>query len=244
MNASGHSAYEKIKILYEDSLKDIHDLTKRLEQVSSQLNASACLVDEIRKPPKSAIQEASETFKTPADQEMTRAGNKAVSSLSGEVGEIARKIAGDAAAVERYRARKKAVVFVSAIALLSGLVFGAGGFWAATSLSSSHVNVAERKLAEANLRLVIESKRVDAKIAELKQKSVDEIAKIRAAADWVATPDGQLAKKFFDLGNGVAAATCDSPVWEIRTVQNVKWCHPKRRDLFGGNDDMHGWKIP
>jgi len=154
MHAIGHSEYEKLKILYADSLKDIRDLTVRLEQVSSQVNASASLVAGIQKPSKSAIQKASETFKTLFNQKTTRADNKAVSSLSRKVG----KIAGVAA-------------------LLSGLVFGGGGFWAATLHSSSRVNMAERKLAQANLRLESESKRADAKIAELEKRPVNKIAK-------------------------------------------------------------------
>lgn len=244
MGSSGYSETEKIKILYEESLTDIKQLTTRLEAVSLEISSSSSTVHDIEKLSASAIREASETFKKLANQEMKRAGDAAISSLSGEVGKIAQKIAGDAAATERYYARNKAVGFVAAVMLLTILLFGGGGYLFATSMTASHLNAAERDLAQANLQLENEKKRVDKKIADLEKKSANEIAKIRAASGWAGTPTGQLAKKFFDLGDGVYAATCSSTTWEIRNTKSGKFCLPKRRDLFGGDDTLYGWKIP
>lgn len=251
MGTPGHSETEKIKILYADSLKDIRDLTTRLEEVASKVHASSETAHEVEILAKSAISEAYETFKGLADKEMKRAGEAAISALSGQVGRIAQTVAGDSAAVERHNSLVKASVFASIGVIFCAFIFGGGGFLFAKSLSSSRVTSAERELVQANFQLENEKKRVDEKIVELEEKSVglekkseDEIAKIRAASGWAGTPTGRLAKKFFDLGTGNQAATCNSDTWEIVEDKNKsKWCIPKRRDLIGG-DQQPGWKIP
>lgn len=201
MGSSGHSETEKIKILYEDSLKDIRNLTTRLEEVALKVQSSSVSID---------------------------------------------KVADDSAATERHTAFVKAVAFASAGVLFCGLLFGGGGFLVAKSVSSIRVNTAERDLAEANSKLQKENKRVDEYIADLEKKSAENIAQIRAASGWAGTPNGQLAKAFFETGSGRTAATCKaSEVWEIvKDENNEKWCIPKRRDLIGGDDKKYGWRIP
>lgn len=244
MGSSGYSETEKIKILYEESLGDINKLTKKLEDVSLKLNTSATTVHEIEKLSASAISKASETFKELANNEMKLAGDSAIAALSGEVGKIAQKIAGDAADSERYYARNKAVGFVGAVVLLTALIFGGTGYLYATSMTASHLNAAERDLAQANLLLGNANKQVDEKTAILKKNYLAEIEGIRDASGWAGSPTGQLAKKFFDLGDGASAATCKSDTWEIIDIKKDKWCVPKRRDLIGGNTEKFGWKIP
>lgn len=244
MGSSGYSETEKIKILYEESLKDIRELTARLENVSLEIQSSASIAHEVEELSKSALREASETFQALANKEMKRAGDAAIEALSGEVGRIAQTVAGDAAAVERYNARTKAVGFVGAVVLLTALIFSGGGFLAAKSVSSVRVNAAEKDLAQANLLLENANKRVDATIAELAKKSADEISKIRAASGWAGTPTGQLAKNFFDIGSGIVAAACKGDTWDIVETTEGNWCVPKRRDLIGGDSQKYGWKIP
>lgn len=182
-----------------------------------------------------------------ANKEMKRAGDQAILALSGEVGKIAQRIAGDAADTERYYARNKAVGFVGAVVVLTASLFGGGGYLYATSMTASHLNAAERDLVQANVLLQNANKLTDEKIAELQKNSAIEIANIRATSGWAATPTGKLAKKFFDLGDGGYAAQCTGHgnTWKVYTDENnVKRCIPKRRDLFGGDSKEVGWKIP
>ncbi|WP_426166316.1 hypothetical protein [Polaromonas sp. DSP2-3-2b2] len=182
-----------------------------------------------------------------ANKEMKRAGDQAILALSGQVGTIAQKIAGDAAAVERNNSFVKATVFAIAGLLLCGLLFGGAGLLTAKSFASISVNAAERDLAEANLLLQNEKKRIDEKIVELEKKSADEIARNSAAIGWAATPNGRLAKAFFDTGGGAIAATCNAKYLE-KEIDSEKrtWCYAKRHELFGGEDNKltSAWRIP
>ncbi len=67
--------------------------------------------------------------------------------------------------------------------------------------------------------------------------SADGYAKARdevAAAAWAGTPDGRLAKHFFDL-DGKKAALCDSKSWTAKVAKDkTRWC------IFGSD----GWRIP
>lgn len=107
-----------------------------------------------------------------------------------DVGKIAQKLAGDAAAVERHNSLVKASVFASIGVIFCAFIFGGGGVLFGESLSSSLVTSAQRELTEANLLLKNEKNRVDEKIAELEEKSAVEIEKIRAASGWLGTNDG------------------------------------------------------
>lgn len=84
--------------------------------------------------------------------------------------------------------------------------------------------------------------------AEVDKKSEAEVEKIRAAAGWAASPDGRLAKRFFDLG-GKSAATCsDEHNWRVeeRTTEDnkvFKVCITKMRNLVS-DDKISGWRIP
>ncbi|PIQ26985.1 hypothetical protein COW64_09025 [bacterium (Candidatus Blackallbacteria) CG18_big_fil_WC_8_21_14_2_50_49_26] len=99
------TAEEKIKILYEDSLKDIRDLTTRIEGIKeSQSKFEA------------AVKTLLSSIPAVADREIKRASSEAITTLSGEVGKIAQKVAGNAAI-----ARKAAFI-------LSGLVTAMGIF--------------------------------------------------------------------------------------------------------------------
>jgi hypothetical protein len=178
-----------------------------------------------------------------ADKEMKRAGAVAIESLAGEVGKIARRVAGDAAAVEKHTAFTKAVLVASASVLACAFLFGGGGFLAAKAAAAIRVDAAQKDLAEAN-------KAVDQAKAELAsyqavadKTAAAEIEKIKTASGWAGTPTGRLAKQFFDVGGGLLAANCKGDTWDIVKNKEVKWCVPKRRDLLG-DSVQYGWKIP
>lgn len=177
-----------------------------------------------------------------ADKEMQRAGEAVIATLSGQVGRIAQTVAGDAAAVEKHTAVTKATLVVSVGVLFCALLFGGAGFLAAKSAAAIRVDAAQKDLAEAK-------KAADQARAELAsyQSKADktaaaEIEKIRVASGWAGTPEGRLAKRFFDVG-GEAAATCNSDTWDVVQSKEGKWCVPQRRDLLGDNQ-RYGWKIP
>jgi hypothetical protein len=182
-----------------------------------------------------------------ADKEMKRAGEAAIEALAGRIAGIAHKIAGDTAADERNKSYIRAVGFLSALLLVASLVFGGGGYFLTRASAALIVKIAEKDLAEANLLLENEKKRVDEKIAELETKSAAEIARNNAATGWAATPNGRLAKAFFDMGDGKAVATCGGTYLEKQIDSEKKtWCYAKRPELFGGKDNevKDRWRIP
>jgi len=182
-----------------------------------------------------------------ADKEMKRAGDAAIEALAERVAEIANKVAGDAAAVERNKSYYKAVGLVGAIVLLTILISGTSGYFLTRASAALIVKIAEKNLAEANLLLENEKKRVDEKIVELEKRSAAEIARNSAAIGWAATHNGRLAKAFFETGGGVIAATCKAKYLEKEIDSEKKtWCHAKRPELFGGEDNkfMSAWRIP
>lgn len=99
----GHTAEEKIKILYEDSLLEIRELTSRLESIKAAVIA----------------------LPGAADKEMKRAGAETISILAAEVAKIAHRISDDAAVAERHKAFYLAAGLLS---LSSTVFFGAGIF--------------------------------------------------------------------------------------------------------------------
>lgn len=99
------TAEEKIKILYEDSLKDIRDLTTRIEGIKESQSKF-----------ETAVNSMISSIPAVTNREMKRASSEAITTLSGEVGRIAQKVAGNAAA-----ARK-------AVFILSGLITAMGIF--------------------------------------------------------------------------------------------------------------------
>jgi len=108
------TAEEKIHILYEDSLKDIRDLTTRIEAIKeSQFKFEK------------AVKSVIASIPAEADREMKRASSEVITTLSGEVGKIAQKVAGNAAAVRK-------ATFVLAGLLASMGIFALGFSFGAT----------------------------------------------------------------------------------------------------------------
>ena len=183
-----------------------------------------------------------------ADKEAKRANDAVISGLGKEVGRIAQQIAGNAAEATAAKSRTEAARW-QAGALLVGLAVGAiGTYLAVSGAHAINMSTARDRVAAAELRAETAEaeakKRADEAIAEITEKSGAAVAAVSARNTWAASATGQLAKRFFDSGAGSIAATCKSPVWEIKETQNGKFCVPKRRDIFGGGTDEYGWKIP
>lgn len=147
-------------------------------------------------------------------------------------------------ASERNNATKWAVIGLIA----SAVIFGGTGYlvrWGADSLNLSEA----RELVQAAKNEAESEKESFKKYqAEVDKKFETEVEKIRAAAGWAASPDGRLAKRFFDVG-GKKAATCgDEQNWRVeeRTTEDkkvVKVCITKMRNIIA-DDKISGWIIP
>jgi len=190
------------------------------------------------------IQEKIDAFPGAADKEMKRAGDAAIGALAGRVAGIANTIAGDAAKTERNKSALKltyvnlgALVLCGSIFAFVGIVFDRG----VNAINLSHL---QDLVAEANQTAEKATADLAAYQSVADKNAASEIGKIRAASGWAATPTGKLAKQFFDLGGGLAAAGCKGETWDIVKYKEGKWCVPQRRDLIGGDGQQYGWKIP
>lgn len=99
---------EKIKILYEDSLKDIRDLTARIEGVKESQGTF-----------ETAVKTLMSSIPALANKEMKRASSEVISTLSENVGRIAQQVAGNAAV-----AKKTTFVLFGLLAGLAMFGFG------------------------------------------------------------------------------------------------------------------------
>lgn len=182
-----------------------------------------------------------------ADKEMERAGEKAITALADQVGYIANKIAGDTAAATAADARSTAAKWQGGMLVVGMLIGVTGTYLAVTGANAMNMSTARDRVAAAEMRAETAEadakKRADDAIAAITEKSGAAVAAVAARNTWAASTTGQLAKQFFDSGTGLAAATCKSPVWEIKEMKNGKFCVPKRREFFGDSEE-YGWKIP
>jgi hypothetical protein len=172
-----------------------------------------------------------------ANKEMQRAADQVLLKLSGEIGLLAQRIAKDAAHAEKASAISTATKWSLTGLLISAITFGGLGYvvrmWAD-----------DARLRSANLMVSEAQEKSDQKIASIKQQTREEIELMRKAIGWLGTEKGMLAKRFFDNGGGIHAATCNSPVWQIYKTKDGNYCVPDRRKLFGGDTNLYGWKLP
>lgn len=172
-----------------------------------------------------------------ADLQLKRAGRDALESMSTEVANLANRIAGDAARVERANAVSRATALVLGGLIVSSSLFFITGFYISRSRDSQQLNKMESEVHFAK-----NDADAEARAAHLETEA--EIDRMRRSIGWAATPEGKIAKSFFENGAGMVAAKCVSPVWNIVQTTAGKYCVPKRRDLFGGEEEKYGWKIP
>ena len=238
MGTSGYTETEKIKILYEESLRDIHALTERLEKVSSKVNNSVVIIHEVDKLAKSAITEAAESFHTLADNEMKRASDSAISSLSTDVGKIAQKIAGDAAAATAADARSTAAKWQGGMLVVGMLIGVTGTYLAVTGANAMNMSAARDRVAAAEMRAETAEadakKRADDAIAAITEKSGAAVAAVAARNAWAATAAGQVAHKLAEAGDLGKIAGCLGDGWEKKKdeASGAFWCYIPQSDGF------------
>lgn len=138
--------------------------------------------------------------------------------------------------------------------IFAGIFFGTG-YLLCMSIDALSLSASSEKVKDANNRAeAAESKlaRVSADAAKATAASVEALAKtynaeidrIRAASVWAGSPQGLLAKSFFDLGHAEEVATCSSTKFEIVNVNSKKWCVYKKWNFLWGDDSRYGWVIP
>lgn len=170
-----------------------------------------------------------------AKSEIEIAGKAAITQLTAEVGRIAQRLAGDAAAAEKAHAISFAAKWSAAGVIACAIVFGGAGYGIRMLADETNLNIAREKIEVANERT-----------AAAEKQAREDVEAVKKSIGWMGTEQGQLAKRFFATGGGEIAARCDSPVWEIVNGIDGKYCIPKRRDLLGlgGDKNKYGWKIP
>ncbi len=114
-----------------------------------------------------------------ADRVMQKAGEKALSTLSAEVGCIAQRIAGNTVAAEKAKAISTATKLVTIGLIICGFVFGLVGYLLCRSIDKLEINFAQEQVKEAK-------KQVNQTIEEA----------IKNAA-WVETTNGKSAYLFY-----------------------------------------------
>lgn len=164
-----------------------------------------------------------------ADKEMQRAGEKAITALAGQVGLIANKIAGDAAAATAADAKIKAARW-QAGTLLVGLAVGViGTYLAVTGANAINMSSARERVAAAELRAdaaeADAKKRADAAIAAITEKSGAAVAAVAARNAWAASAAGQVAQKLAEAGDIGLIAGCAGEGWvKQRAASGDLWC--------------------
>lgn len=179
-----------------------------------------------------------------AEKELKRAGDQAISALSAEVGKIAQKIAGDAAAAAAANAKITATKWQGGM-LFAGMLAGAiCSYLAVTGAHALNMSTARERVAAAELRAeTAESdakKRADDAIAAITEKSGAAVAAVAARNDWAASPAGQAAHKLAGAGDLAKIAGCSGGGWkkEKDAVSGAVWCYIPQSDGFFSSSKM------
>lgn len=220
---------------------EIDTITKRIDGLVALLantsretnNASTSISNAVQTAREEAISTTEKLMAASASREMQKALAATLQALSVEVGRIAQKLAGDTAAAEKAHAISFAVKWVTVGVIGCAAVFGGVGYGLRLITDEVNLNTARKAVAAA-----------DERTAAAEKQALDDIEAVKKSIGWVGTVQGQIAKKFFDSGSGQVAASCDSPVWDVVINSDGKFCVPKRRDLFTGDNLKYGWKIP
>lgn len=182
----------------------------RLIRLSKQINdfiaATPALLDSIGKTAESKTEQASAA---------------AIAGLSTQVGNIAREIAGNAAAATAAQAKVEAARWQAGALAVGVLV---GGI-AAAVLTTGFFKI---KLTDAQSKVTaIESSTADV-VAAATHKLNNELISVRAAAGWAATE------------SGVQVSNCKVPGWKIEKYTNgtsICITKPAEKNLIGKNED-------
>lgn len=116
----GHSAEEKIKILYEDSLREIRELTNRIEAVTTSIAASESAGKQVDLAIRNAAKETLSEHKETLNAQSNLIAQQTRKDLIGLLGQVTARMADDIAARGRQQSLVQAV---GGIALLSVVIY-------------------------------------------------------------------------------------------------------------------------
>lgn len=145
---------------------------------------------------------------------------------------------------EKSEERIKIIKLATAGVVICAAIFGGAGYLVGSASNAIDLTNVKSDLKSANAA-VEESKTA---AADFEKRLAEEKKKIGTAAGWAGTPEGKIAKAFFDSGWGIRAATCNNKNWEIEVIKQangktVKQCVLKAAPIFG-DAPRTGWEIP
>ncbi len=223
----------------------IHELIGDVGRLDDNIKSLPVTLNNILEPTKKELREIQSNLLEQlaalpgaADKELKRAGDAAISSLSTEVGKIAQRIAGDAAAATAADAKSTAAKWQGGI-LISGFAVGCiGTYLALTGANAMNMSTARDKVAAAEIRAdtaeADAKKRADDAIAAITEKSGAAVAAVAARNSWAATTAGQVAHKLAAAGDLGKIAGCSGDGWEKKkdAASGAVWCHIPQSDGF------------
>ena len=143
------------------------------------------------------------------------------------------------------KARPVAIAMIAAVVAVSVVVGWAGGTWARSSSDEQLIAAATASQAAVAGQLAQKDAEAAAVVANLKAEQAAAIANLSAAKGWIGTAEGQLAYKFFTVGDGAVAAKCSQEHWTLgKNAQKQKLCIPQYETFFGWKEGAGGWVIP
>jgi len=224
------------KVLPLDSL-DLHlaQQTVALVEANEQLRVFCVLVPRVITDTQEVVQTFRDSLPSEAGEVMDKAAQKAIGVMAGEVGRLAQKVAGDAAAAEKANSRSFAVKNVVIGVMICAILFGGAGYLARMSMDYMSMIESKALLAAANKRVseadTVTQNKVKNAVSEVSAVSAAEIKRVKEQAGWVGTPDGQ-----FFLKHAIQFNQCTQFQWQIiKTVDGKKGCYVKPSGWFASD---------
>ena len=225
-----------VKVLPLDSL-DLHlaQQTVALVEANEQLRVFCVLVPRVITDTQEVVQTFRDSLPSEAGEVMDKAAQKAIGVMAGEVGRLAQKVAGDAAATEKANSRSFAVKNVVIGVMICAILFGGAGYLARMSMDYMSMIESKALLAAANKRVseadTVTQNKVKNAVSEVSAVSAAEIKMVKEQAGWVGTPDGQ-----FFLKHATQFNQCTQFQWQIiKTVDGKKGCYVKASGWFASD---------
>lgn len=161
------------------------------------------------------------------------------------VGKYIDQIDSEAGQFATARARPMAAVLIAAVVVVSVVVGWAGGLWSRASDDAQLIAAAAVAQKTVAGQLAQRDAEAAAVVANLKAEQATAIANLSAAKGWAGTAEGQLAYRFFTIGDGVKAARCNGIRWDVgESSDKKKLCVPQHSTWGGWEKGHEGWVIP
>jgi hypothetical protein len=224
---------DAFEALVAEWIGEIGTLEQKINNLPGALDKSLASTIASLNIAKENLEKQLKTLPDIADQEIARASKDAITPLANEVSLLAHKLAETSAITNR----NKSYWMLSAGIFLCAITFGSTGYLLRMGQDDINVKQSLQKVEEAQ-------QKASQAILLATNKANNAIEVANKNAGWMGTTEGIIAKEFFVNGGGMNAARCNSPVWDVVENKDGKYCIPQRRDIFGGDSKLYGWKIP